>query len=210
MVLGEGFESWVGSETIINGQNSGSGWDICQLGTIFLPGVVTIENLVVGRDVDVQKRRKKEKARIRDNGLSPVTFDIVCEITAKEWPAFVQIYPQIAPKEGGIRTPLTIKNLVVNFVGCNAIYIQKIVLPPPTPRKGMRIEIHCGEWFEEEVEAKGPSAKYTNSLVPTYGLPDYFGNNQDIADRLRKNAGFPQGEGIESNALKNLVEQEEK
>lgn len=201
------FESWVGSETIIDGQNAGSSWDICQLGAIFLPGVVTIDKLVVGRDVDVQKRRKKEKARIRDNGLSQTTFDIIIELTAKQWPDFCKIYPSIAPKEGGIRTPLDIKHPLVNFVGCNTIYIQKIELPPPTPRKGMRIEIHCGEWFEEEVDAKGPSKKVDGSLTPGYSKPDYFGDPNDLAKTLKDNAGFPPAENIDNVMSKAFGEQ---
>jgi hypothetical protein len=185
------YESWVGSDTIISGQISGSSWDICQLGTTFLPGVVTIDNLEVGRDIDVQKRKKKEKARIRDNGLSPVTFDIIVELTGKQWSEWLAVLPNIQPKEGGTRTPLSIQHPMVNAYGVTAIYIHKIKAPAPCARKGMRIEIHCGEWFEEEVEAKTPTKKTAASLVPAYQKPDYFGDPNVLAKTLQHNAGYP-------------------
>lgn len=169
----------------------GAEWDTCMLGQVFLPGVVTIENLEIGRDVDVQKRRKKEKARLRDNGLSPVTFDIICEFTSKEWPQWLAVLPNIQPKEGGTRTPLAITHPMVNTYGVKNVYIHKIKLPAPSARKGMRIEIHCGEWFEEEVEAKGPSKKTPASLVPAYQRPDYFGDPTQLAKTLQHNEGYP-------------------
>jgi hypothetical protein len=190
---GIAYESWVNSDTIIDGQSAGSSWDIVQLGEKFLPGVCTIANLEIGRDVDVQKKRKKEKARLRDNGLSPVTFNIEVEITGKQWGAWLQVLPYIQPKVSGLRTPLSITHPMVNSHGVNDIYIQKILPGEPTARKGMKIVIKCGEWFEEEKDANGPSKKKPESLGAAYGRPDYFGDPNDLARQLERNRfGFNQ------------------
>lgn len=180
------YESWVGSDTIINGQNVGSSWDIVQLGDSFMPGVVTIENFEVGRDIDVQKRKKKEKARLRDNGLSPITFDIIIELTGKQWQDWLKVLPYIQPKEGVPRTPLGIQHPMVNAYGVTQIYIHKIKSPAPSARKGMKIEIHCGEWMDEEIEAKGGKK---GSFVRNSNQPDYFGNPNELAKQLEKNEG---------------------
>lgn len=203
--VAQAFESWIDSETVINGQNIGSSWDIVQLGQVFLPGVCTIENFEIGRDIDVQKRKKKEKARIRDNGLSPITFDIIVELTGRQWRDWLKVLPYIQPKEGGVRTPITITHPMPNSHGVQDIYIHKIKVPAPSARKGMKIEIHVGEWFEEEVESKGASKKVKDSLVPAYGKPDYFGDPDSLAKQLQGNAGFPVGDP--ANALENLFDQ---
>lgn len=196
------YESWVGSDTIINGQASGSSWDIVQLGQVFLPGVVTIENLEVGRDIDVQKRKKKEKARIRDNGLSPVTFDIIVELTGRQWADWLKILPAIQPKEGVPRQAFEIVHPMVNAYNVNSIYIHKIKAPAPSARKGMRVEIHCGEWMEEEVDTKAPTKKDKKSLQSAYGKPDYFGDPAQLAKQLSGNQGFVEPGGVD-NAMSN-------
>lgn len=190
------FEDWIDD----------AAWDIVMLGEVFLPGVCTIENLEVGRDIDVQKRRKKEKARIRDNGLSPITFDIIVEITAKQWRDWLKVLPYIQPKEGGTRTPVSITHPLVNAYGVQAIYIHKIKSPAPSARRGMRIEIHVGEWFEEEKDSKGASKANPKSLIPGYGKPDYFGDPNALAKQLQGNEGFPDGDKAEENAIGNLFE----
>ncbi len=189
MADGAAFESWIDSDTIIDGQNAGSSWDVCQLGEVFLPGVVTIDGLEIGRDIDIQKRRKKECARIRDNGLSPIAFDIICEITGQQWADWLRVRPYVQPKKGGVRTPLNIVHPLVNAHEVESVYVHRIKIDPPSPRKGMKIVIKVGEWFEDEVEAKGPSKAKPNSLAPAYAKPDYFGDPNKLAKDLAGNAG---------------------
>lgn len=200
------YESWVNSDTIIDGQNVGSSWDVCQVGEVFLPGVVTIDGLEIGRDIDIQKKKKKECARIRDNGLSPIAFDIICEITGKQWADWLKVRPYIQPKKGGIRTPLSVVHPLVNSHEVDTIYVHRIKIDPPSPRKGMKITIKVGEWFEDEVEAKGASKKVPASLQAAYGKPDYFGDPNTLAKQLASNAGFVEPGNDIDNVMKNAYE----
>lgn len=201
------FESWINSDTIIDGQNAGSSWDVCQVGEVFLPGVVTIDGLEIGRDIDIQKKKKKECARIRDNGLSPIAFDIICEITGKQWPDWLRVRPYIQPKKGGVRTPLAITHPLVNSHEVDTIYVHRIKIDPPSPRKGMKITIKVGEWFEDEVEAKGASKKTPASLQAAYGKPNYFGDPNALAKQLRENAGTLEPGNDIGNIMGNSFEQ---
>jgi hypothetical protein len=187
-------ESWVGAETFIDGQYAGSSWDICQLGEIYLPGVITIEDFEYGQDIDVQKRRKKEKPRIRDNGLAPCAFTIKVELRASQWIEWQKKLPHIQPRrEGAVRTPLAIVHPLPNTYGVNSIYIHKIKTEAPSARKGMVITIRVAEWFEEEKDSKGPTKKSTpeNPIIPKYTKPDYFGDPNKLAKALQGNAGYP-------------------
>jgi hypothetical protein len=187
-------ESWVGAETFINGQYAGSSWDICQLGEIYLPGVITIEDFEYGQDIDIQKRRKKEKPRIRDNGLAPCAFSIKCEFRASQWVEFQQKIAQVQPRRpGAIRSPLNIVHPLPNAFGVNSVYIHKIKMDSPSARKGGVAVIRVAEWFEEEKDSKGPTKKSTaeNPIIPKYTKPDYFGDPNKLAKALQSNAGYP-------------------
>jgi hypothetical protein len=187
------YESWVGSETFIEGQFVGSTWDIVQLGTVFLPGVCTIDDFEYGNDIDVQKRRKKEKPRLRDNGLAPCAFNIICEINAEMWSEWLKILPAIQPRrEGAVRTPLAIVHPLVNAHNVTTVYVHKIKIPPPSARDGMKITIRVGEWFEEEKDAT-PSKEVKQSpprakpLIRGAGARDRVTNlgasNDEMAER---------------------------
>lgn len=183
-------ESWVGAETFINGQYAGSSWDICQLGTVYLPGIITIEDFEYGQDIDIQKRRKKEKPRIRDNGLAPCAFTIKCEIKASQWLEWQQKLPSIQPRRAGaVREPLNIVHPLPNTYGVTTIYVHKIKQPPPSARKGGIIEIRVAEWFEEEKETKGPTKKKANTSK--YAPPDWFGDDKKLAKQLQDNFAYP-------------------
>jgi len=180
------YESWVGSETAVGTEQIGSSWDICQLGEVFLPGVITIEDFEYGQDIDVQKKRKKEKARIRDNGLAPCGFNIKLELRASQWHEWLKALPAIQPRrEGGSRSPLSITHPLPNAHGVKDVYVHKIKVDPPTARGGMKITIKVAEWFEEEKDSdgakKGSKAKYTN--------PDWFGNDKALAKDLQRRFG---------------------
>lgn len=187
------YESWVGTETSIGSDQLGSTWDQCQLGSVFLPGVVTIENFVYGQDIDIQKKRKKEKCRIRDNGLAPCEFDIKVELRASQWAEWLQKLPAIQPRrEGGIRSPLKIGHPLPNAHGVRDIYVHKIKVDPPSARKGMVITIKVAEWFEEEKATKAATAARKNPLIAGRGYerPSYFGDPKKLADVLQSNGGF--------------------
>ncbi len=196
------YESWIGSDTIINGQASGSSWDIVALGSVYLPGVVTIQNLECGRDIDVQKRKKKEQARVKDNGLSPTTFDIIVELTGRQWSEWLKVLPIIQPKEGVPRQAFAITHPMVNSLNVNTIYIHKIKMPAPTARGGLRIEIHCGEWMDEvkDVPAKGK----TPAVAPN-SARDLFGNPTELAAAMAKRAGFVDPSSAE-NVMRNAMD----
>lgn len=163
-------------------------WDMVQLGGEFLPGVCTVESLEVGLDIDVQKKRKKEKARLRDNGLSPCAFQIIVELTAADWPKWVAVLPAIKPKTGGVRKPLAITHPLVNLNDIRDVYVHKIHYEAPTARKGMKISIRIAEWFEEEADAKPSktvaSKPARNPKIATQALP----RNATIYDKIRDKA----------------------
>jgi hypothetical protein len=176
-------------------------WDTVLVGSVFLPGVCTIENLEIGRDIDVQKRRKKEKARIRDNGLSPITFDILVEMTAADWAEWLRVLPYIQPKEGGTRTPLEIIHPMVNAYGVKDIYIHKIKSPAPSARRGYRVEIHVGEWFEEEKDAdQNKGVKPAQRNHQTEAHPNSPGGQRSSSPL----AGIATS-GIDRNALRDAL-----
>ncbi len=190
----DAYESWVGSETSIGTEQLGSSWDICGLGNVWLPGVITIEDFEYGQDIDVQKKRKKEKARIRDNGLAPCGFNIKCELKASQWAEWLRILPAIQPRrEGGARNPLPINHPLPNAHGVRDIYVHKIKVDPPSARKGMVITIKVAEWFEEEKETNGAKK---GTIVPStpgrgYERPNYFGDPRKLAGTLNNNQGLP-------------------
>lgn len=191
---GFAFESWVGSETSIGTEQLGSSWDICRLGQVFLPGVITIEDFEYGQDIDVQKHRKKEKARIRDNGLAPCGFNIKCELKASQWKDWLKILPAIQPRrEGGSRTPMPIEHPLPNSCGVRDIYVHKIKIAPPSARKGMVITIKVAEWFEEEKDADGAKkgTKVTSTPGRPYERPNWNGDPRKLAGVLRNNQGLP-------------------
>jgi hypothetical protein len=183
------YESWVGSETVIGTDQLGSSWDQVQLGEVFLPGVCTVEDFEIGRDIDVQKRRKKEKARLRDNGISPCSFKIICEIRASQWADWLKVRPHLQPKEGGVRAPLTITHPLPNSHDVRDIYVHKIHVGRPSARGGMKITITVGEWFEEEKDSNGASASANKK--PKYSPPDWFGDDKALAKKLQERANFP-------------------
>lgn len=188
------YESWVNSETAIGTEQLGSTWDICQLGEVFLPGVVTIEDFEYGQDIDIQKRRKKEKARIRDNGLAPCGFNIKIELRASQWPEWLKVLPSIQPRrEGGARTPMPIGHPLPNAHGVRDVYVHKIKVSPPSARKGMCITIKVAEWFEEEKDADGAKKGTTVPHQPGRGYekPNYKGDPRKLASTLRNNQGLP-------------------
>lgn len=130
-------------------------WDAVQLAGTFLPGVATVSRFADGLDIDVQKKRKKEKARLRDNGIAPCAFLIKVELTAADWPAWVKVLPLIKPRRpGAVRAPMKIVHPLPNIHGVEDVYVKEIEYDEPTARKGLVVTIHVGEWFEEEKDTK--------------------------------------------------------
>jgi hypothetical protein len=143
--MAESFGNWIDD----------AAWDTCLLGGVFLPGVVTISDFEYGQDIDVQKRRKKEKARLRDNGMAPCGFFIIVELTAADWPKWVEVLPFIQPRRtGAIRTPLKIVAPIPNVSGVEDVYVHRIKYEPASARRGLVVHIKVAEWFEEETETK--------------------------------------------------------
>jgi hypothetical protein len=188
-------ESWVGSETSIGTEQIGSSWDICQLGEIYLPGVITIEDFSIGQDVDVQKRRRKEKPRLRDNGMKHCSFTIKVELRASQWAEWQQKLPHIQPQRpGAVRRPLAIVHPLPNANNVSAVYVSEIKYEPPSARKGMVVLVRVAEWFEEERETKATPSRNSGpppeALRVKYSKPDYFGDPNKLAQAEAANRGF--------------------
>ncbi len=166
-------------------------WDFCQLGGVFLPGVCTVTRFKDGLDIDVQKKRKKEKARLRDNGIAPCAFHIKVELTAKYWSQWVAVLPTIKPRRpGAVRSPLKIVHPLPNLHGIENVYVHEIEYSEATARAGMVITILVGEWFEEEKDAPPTNKKPKGSPLAAYRRPDYFGDPNELANTLNTNL-FP-------------------
>jgi len=164
-------------------------WDFVQIGAVFLPGVCTVKRFKDGLDIDVQKKRKKEKARLRDNGIAPCAFEIKCELIASDWAAWKKVLPTIKPRRpGAIRQPQKIVHPLPNLHGVENIYVHSIEYDEPTARKGLTITILVGEWFEEEKDAKQANPKKPiRSASAGYHRPDYFGDPNELARTLMNN-----------------------
>lgn len=174
MADGFAYEAWVGSETFIGGVYEGSSWDQVSLGANIIPGVSTVEGLDIGIKCDVQKRKKREKAVVKDLGMNPSNFRIVTEIRSSQWPEWLRILPNILPSEGKPRTPYQIVHPLVNANGIRVIYVQNISYGSPSARKGLRITITVAEWTPEAKETK-PTKKV--DAAPPYQphVKDRFG-----------------------------------
>jgi hypothetical protein len=163
-------------------------WDFVQLGGVFIPGVCTVSRFADGVDVDVQKKRKKEKARLRDNGIAPCAFVIKSELTAADWEQWCKILPAIKPRRpGAVRSPVSIVHPLPNLHGVENVYVKEIEYDEPSARRGMTITIKVGEWFEEEKDTPPQKKKPLAGVHPGYKRPDYFGDPKELADTLYRN-----------------------
>jgi hypothetical protein len=195
--MADAYEPWVGSETFIDGTYEGSSWDQVSLGAYFLPGVCTIEGLEVGIDCDVQKRKKREKAVVKDLGMKPNRFRIITEIRAAQWRDWLKVLPIILPREGKTRQPFAIVHPLVNANGINTIYIESIACDSPSARKGMRITIKVVEWLPEAKEKdtkptkkkpdarppRKPNEKATNYTSQRIDKLDQIGNYPAVDEK---------------------------
>lgn len=184
------YQPWVGSETFIgsgdvNGnkrldagetpkRNIGSIWDRVSFGVYTLPGVSTIEGLEIGITCDIQKRKKREKAQVKDLGMNPSRFRVVTEIRSSQWEDWLKILPKILPAEGTPREAFTISHPLVNANGIRIIYVQSIKYDSPSARRGMKISIEVVEWLAEVRELEAKSTKKVDGRAPNH-IPDRFG-----------------------------------
>lgn len=189
------YESWIGSDTSIGTEQLGSSWDAVQLGQVALPGVCSIEGFKIGQQIDVQKKRKKDKPRIRDNGTAPCNFKIIVEINASQWSAWQKVLPFIQPQRpGALRTPLAILHPLPNSNGIDSVYVQDIEYDSPTARKGMKITIGVHEWFEEEKDTN------TNKTVKPYR---YTKQDAEYVDYVQKQVDPRNPDNIRENSFFN-------
>jgi hypothetical protein len=145
---------WVGSDA------DETAWAACWLGDDYLPGrsIVTADG--PRYEVDVQKGKSADGARLKDVGFQPGTCTIELTIfTREQWEAWLQVLPRISPsKPGGIRRPLQIVHPEPNLVGIQTVVITKIKGQPPTAKGGKVYTIDCLQWFPS-VKATKPTAK---------------------------------------------------
>ncbi len=160
------YEPWVGSETFINGSNEGSSWDQVSFGTHILPGLCTVDGLEIGITCDIQKRKKREKAVVRDLGMNPSRFRVVMEIRSAQWAAFLKMLPNLRPSEGKARTPYVIVHPLVNANGIQTVYIQGIKYDSPSARKGMKVTFDVVEWLAEVKEKTTKPTKKVDARPP--------------------------------------------
>jgi hypothetical protein len=141
---------WTGSE--IGKVNP---WNTAVLGTVNVPGVVTVEDLEVGIDIDTKRSKGKDKPTSTDNGLRPARFKLRVWLNESMWLAWQLVSPNFQPRRPGReRQPLTIIRPEVNHLGIHEVRIAGIKMDAPTAKGGLVIKILCEEWFDKPVETK--------------------------------------------------------
>jgi len=133
------------------GADSGAGdWNTAILGDVILPGIVTVEDLEVGIDIDTKKARGAECPTSTDNGLRPSKFKLRVWLNERTWPEWQTVAPSIQPRRPGReRQPLQIIHPLINHLGITEVRISGIRADQPTARGGLVFKIHCEEWFDK-------------------------------------------------------------
>ncbi len=130
-------------------------WDTCILGDVIIPGIVDIDNLEVGIDVDTKKAKGADKPTSTDNGLRPSKFTIRVWLNGSQWPEFQAVASSFQPRRPGrARQPLQIIHPLVNFLGIREVRVAGIKMDSPTAKGGMRVGILCEEWFDKPKPVK--------------------------------------------------------
>lgn len=128
----------------------GTDWDTTKLGDVVLPGIVTVEDLEVGIDIDTKKARGAECPTSTDNGLRASKFKLRVALNIRMWREWQAIAPSIQPRRPGhARQPVQIENLLVNHLGITEIRIAGIKAQSPRGDRGLVFFILCEEWFDK-------------------------------------------------------------
>lgn len=165
----------------VDDESSGD-WNTAVLGDAIIPGIVSVEDLEVGIDVDHKKAHGSERPTSTDNGLRPSKWKLRVHLNKSMWPDFQIAAQSFQPRRPGReRQPLQIIRPEVNFLGITECRVSGIKLNSPTAKGGMVIHIMCEEWFDKPVAVK----KKESAAIPANGLPIA---NSDALDRARVHA----------------------
>ncbi len=150
-----------------NDQAKAAVWNTCRLGDVQLPGICSVKPKK-GRDVDIKKAKGQDGHTMEDHGSSvgEVAITLILYDRAS-WEAWQKVRPTIDPnRPGATRKPLEIQHPACADRGIKDVYVVDIDADPPTARGGMRITIHCKEWFAAPKKSKGAS-KLTKTIPVT-------------------------------------------
>lgn len=164
---------WTGAD----GQAS-QDWNSCLLGGCVIPGIVTVEGLKVGVEVDTKKAKGSDQPTSTDNGVDAAKFSIHVWMNESHWPAWQEILPTINPRRPGReRQPLQIITPITVEFGITTVRVISIEGGSPTARGGMRRVIHVEEWFDR------PKAKPKKKEVPVQAISPTLGQPILVNDR---------------------------
>ncbi len=149
-------------------------WNTVVLGPATLPGICT-ETSRKGREVDFKKAPGFDGGTDTDRGSTPAEVTIEVQLTARDWPVWQVVLPQIDPnRAGAASSPLEIVHPEPNARGIRAVRVLDIVGNPPTARGGKGYTITCREWFPAAKPAK-PQAKKSAAAFDPRAQPGRLG-----------------------------------
>lgn len=158
-------------------------WNTAILGDTIVPGLVSVEDLEVGVDVDTKKSKGKDCPTSTDNGLRPSKWKLRVWLNRSMWRDFQLAAPSFQPRRPGReRQPLQIIRPEINFLGITQCRVAGIKLDSPTAKGGMVIKIMCEEWFDKPVETKKKETPIPANPLNTPGA------NADALDKARTHA----------------------
>jgi hypothetical protein len=138
------YPGWSGA-----GGDTDRDWDTAILGGIILPGIVSVESLKVGIDVDTKKPKGSDQATSTDNGLEPAKFRIVVWlVTHEHWFELQAGLDSWNPRRPGRqRQPVELLHPLPNTFGIRNVRVLSVEASQPSAKSGMRVVIEVAEWF---------------------------------------------------------------
>jgi hypothetical protein len=130
-------------------------WNTCILGDSIVPGIVSVEDLEVGIDIDTKKTRGHECPTSTDNGLRPTRFKLRVWLNTSMWQDWQTAVQSFQPRRPGReRQPLQIIHPLVNHLGITQVRVAGIKANSPTAKNGLVFQIMLEEWFDKPKEVK--------------------------------------------------------
>ncbi len=162
-----------------------SEWNTAQVGEDWLPGIIKITGLEPQREIERKHAKGEDGESLKDNGKPAVDFTIEVQLADKvDWIGWCKVYPKLDPRrKGAAKTPLAILHPLVNMVGINNVYIDKISPDWPDAESGMTWRIHCIEWLPAPKKTKAnasgkakpkASTPISPALIQTTSSADYL------------------------------------
>lgn len=132
-------------------------WNKVLLGQTILPGTARIDGLDISVDVETKKAKGSEKPTSKDNGTKPGVFEVILQLTEKDFDEYVQTLPDWNPRRlGRERKPLVIIHPLVNAHGIREVRVLSVKTKSPSARDGLEVRITLAEWFDKPIAVKKP------------------------------------------------------